>query len=66
LNYKFPRSVAVLYSPYMNVAPETSGTFLALSADDASPYSTDRKHGFLRKQVRRPHVRGVIILVWAL
>jgi hypothetical protein len=51
-----------LHSLYINVAPETPGTFLALSADDASPYSTDRKQGFLRKQVTRPHVRGVVTL----
>jgi hypothetical protein len=31
------------------VAAETSGTCLALAAADASPYSTDRKQGFLRK-----------------
>jgi hypothetical protein len=38
---------------YINDAPQTTGVYLALFADDACLYATDRKEGFVVRKLQR-------------
>jgi hypothetical protein len=41
-----------LYNLYINNSPQTSGVNLALSADDAWLYATDRKEGYVLRKIQ--------------
>jgi len=43
----------ILYNLYINDAPQTPGTYLALFADDTCIYATDRKAGFVTRKLQR-------------
>jgi hypothetical protein len=42
-----------LYNMHINDAPQTSGAYLALFADDTCLYATDRKEGFVVRKLQR-------------
>jgi hypothetical protein len=46
-------SCPVLYNLYINYAPQTPGTYLALFADDTCIFATDRKEGYVVRKLQR-------------
>jgi hypothetical protein len=43
----------ILYNLYINDTPHTSGGYLALFADDTYLYRTDRKEGYVLRELQR-------------